>query len=191
MIFLLLGLVLFLGAHSISIANEPWRNRMVARLGENPWKGIYAVVSLVGFALIIWGYGLARQNPVVLYVPPSWFSHIAMVLMVFVFPLLLAAYLPGKIKSATKHPMLLATKIWALAHLLTNGALADVILFGSFLAWAVTDRISMKRRIQRPIPTVPVTKFNDTVVVVLGLASYAAFALWGHKWLIGVAPMGR
>jgi uncharacterized membrane protein len=116
MIFLLLGLVLFLGAHSISIANEPWRNRMVARLGENPWKGIYAVVSLVGFALIIWGYGLARQNPVVLYVPPSWFSHIAMVLMVFVFPLLLAAYLPGKIKSATKHPMLLATKIWALAH---------------------------------------------------------------------------
>lgn len=191
MIILLLGLVLFLGAHSVSIANESWRNRMAARLGEYPWKGVYAVVSLVGFALIIWGYSIARQNPIVLYVPPSWLSHVAMLLMVFVFPLLLATYLPGKIKSVTKHPMLLATKIWALAHLLTNGALADVLLFGSFLAWAVADRISMKRRTQRPIPGVPVSKFNDTIVVLLGLVLYAAFALWGHKWLIGVAPMGR
>lgn len=191
MIFLLLGLVLFLGVHSVSIANEPWRNRMAARLGEYPWKRAYAVVSLVGLALIVWGYGLARQNPVVLYVPPGWLNHVAMLLMVFVFPLLLAAYLPGKIKTATKHPMLLATKIWALAHLLTNGALADVLLFGSFLAWAVADRISMKRRTPRPIPSRPVAKFNDAIVVVLGLVLYAVFALWGHKWLIGVAPVGR
>lgn len=191
MFILLLGLVLFLGVHSVSIANEPWRNRMVSRLGEYPWKGMYAILSLIGIVLIAWGYGVARQNPVVLYIPPAGLKHVAMVLMLFVFPLILAAYLPGKIKKVTKHPFLLATKIWALAHLLTNGTLADVVLFGSFLAWAVADRISMKRRTQRSIPSLPVSKTNDTIVVILGLVLYGVFALWGHKALIGVAPMGN
>src|SRR5512139_4027043 len=121
---LLLGLVLFLGVHSISIASEPWRNRMVARLDEGPWKGLYSLASIVGFALIVWGYGLARLDPVLVYIPPDWLRPVAMVLLVPVFPLLLAAYLPGRIQSAAKHPMLLATQLWAVTHLLANGMLA-------------------------------------------------------------------
>jgi uncharacterized membrane protein len=187
---LVLGLVLFFAVHSISIVNDAWRDRMVARIGEWPWKGLYSVLSLVGLVLIVWGYGLARQEPTVLYVPPVWLRHVAVLLLLFFFPLLLAAYLPGRIKAATKHPMLVATKLWAFAHLLANGMLADVVLFGSFLAWAVVDRISMKRRAQRPIPSAPPSRLNDIVAIVGGLALYVAFVLWLHAWLFGVAPLG-
>ena len=183
---LLLGLVLFLGVHSISIANEPWRNRMVARLGEGPWKGLYSLLSIVGFALIVWGYGLARLDPVPVYIPPDWLRPVAMVLLVPVFPLLLAAYLPGRIQSAAKHPMLLATQLWAVAHLLANGMLADVLLFGGFLVWAVLDRVSMAHRAQRPVPGFPPWPANDLVAVAGGLALYVAFVLWLHGWLIAV-----
>ena len=190
MVLLLLGLVVFFAAHCISIVNEPWRNRMVSKLGEVPWKGLYALVSLVGFVLIVKGYGQARLDPIVLYTPPHWFRHLAMLLLVPVFPLFLAAYFPGRIKSAAKHPMLLATKIWATAHLLVNGTLADLCLFGAFLAWAVADRISMKRRSQRALPGAPTSKANDIIVVVGGLAIYVAFVLWLHGWLIGLALIG-
>ncbi len=190
MITLLLGLALFFGMHTVSIINEPWRDRMVATIGENAWKGLYALVSVIGFVLIIWGYGLAQDNPVILYSPPTWLRHVAMLLLVPVFPLLLAAYLPGRIKSVTKHPMLLATKFWALAHLLANGTMADVLLFGSFLAWAIVDRISMKRRTQRALPGAPTSKANDVIAVVVGLALYFAFVFWLHSLLIGVAPIG-
>ena len=149
---LLLGLVLFFGVHSVSIVSDPWRNRVAAKLGEMTWQGIYALVSIAGFVLIVWGYGLARHVPVLVYVPPGWLRPVAMLLLVPVFPLLLAAYLPGRIKAVTRHPMLLAIQLWALAHLLVNGKLADVLLFGAFLVWAVLDRISMMRRTQRPIP---------------------------------------
>ncbi|MGB5539361.1 MAG: NnrU family protein, partial [Gammaproteobacteria bacterium] len=134
----------------------------------------------------IWGYGLARQDPVVLYLPPAWLRHVAMLLLIFMFPLLLATYLPGRIQAATKHPMLVATKLWALAHLLANGNLADVLLFGSFLTWAVVDRISLKRRPAQDVPALPASRFNDALAIVLGLALYAAFVFWGHGWLIGV-----
>jgi uncharacterized membrane protein len=183
---LLLGLVLFFGMHSVSIVNDPWRNRMVASMGEWPWKGLFALVSIVGLMLIVWGYGLARQDPVVLYTPPMWLHYLAMVLLVPVFPLLLAAYLPGRIQAAVKHPMLAATKLWAFAHLLANGTLADVILFGAFLVWAVLDRISMKRRRQRPIPSVQPSGANDLIAVAGGLTLYAALVLLLHGWLIGV-----
>lgn len=188
---LVLGLVLFLAVHSLSIVNEPWRNRMVAKMGEWPWKGVYSVVAIAGFILIVRGYELARLDPVMLYLPPAWLRHLAMLLLVPVFPLLLAAYLPGRIRTATRHPMLLATKLWALAHLLANGMLADVVLFGAFLAWAVADRISMKRRSQRPIPAAPASRANDVIAVVGGLALYVTFVLWLHSWLIGISPMGR
>jgi uncharacterized membrane protein len=188
---LIIGLVLFLAAHSVSIVNEPWRNKMVARLGEAPWQGLYALVSLAGFVLIVWGYGMARQAPVVLYVPPVWMRHVTLLLMIPVFPLLLAAYLPGRIKTAAKHPMLAAVKLWAFAHLLANGMLADVVLFGSFLAWAVVDRISLKRRVPRLVPGAPPSKLNDVIAVVGGLVLYVAFVLWLHLWLIGVSPIGR
>ncbi len=188
---LLLGLVVFFAAHSVSIVNEPWRNRVAAKMGEGPWKGVYSLASLAGFALVVWGYGLARQDPVVLYLPPAWLRHLAMLLLVPVFPLLLAAYLPGRIQSAARHPMLLATKLWAVAHLAANGMLADVVLFGAFLAWAVVDRISMKRRTPRPVPHAPASKVNDLIAVIAGLGLYVAFVLWLHAWLIGVSPIGR
>lgn len=188
---LLLGLVLFFAVHSVSIVNDPWRNRMAVSMGEWPWKGVYALVSVAGFVLIVWGYGLARQDPVVLYTPPAWMHPVAMVLLVPVFPLLLAAYLPGRIQTAVKHPMLAATKLWAVAHLLANGMLADVLLFGAFLVWAVLDRISMQRRTQRPVPSVPPFPANDLIAVVGGLALYAAFVLWLHGWLIGVPLIAR
>jgi uncharacterized membrane protein len=191
MYILLLGLVIFFGVHSVSIVNDPWRNRMAASLGEWTWKGAYALVAVAGFVLIVWGYGLARQEPVVLYTPPVWLHTVAMVLLVPVFPLLLATYLPGRIQTAAKHPMLAATKLWAVAHLLANGMLADVLLFGAFLVWAVWDRISMKRRTQRPVPSVPPARANDLIAVVGGLGFYAAFVFWLHGWLIGVPLVGR
>ncbi len=188
MSLLILGLALFLGIHSISIVAPGWRDAQAARLGENAWKGLYTLLSLAGFALIVFGYGQARQEPVVLYVPPTALRHVAALLMLPVFVLLVAAYVPGRIKAAAKHPMLAATKLWALAHLLANGNLADVLLFGGFLAWAVADRISMKRRTQRPLPGAPAGRFNDAIALVLGLVLYVAFVAVGHRWLIGVAP---
>lgn len=184
---LITGLILFLGVHSVSIVGSTWRSRTIERIGEMPWRGLYSLVSIAGFVLIVWGYGLARQAPVVLYIPATWLQHVALVLLAAVFPLLLAAYFPGRIKAVTKHPMLAGIKIWAFAHLLVNGTLADVVLFGSFLAWAVADRISMNYRESRPIPSAPPSRANDAIVVVGGLVLYLAFVFWLHEWLFGVA----
>jgi uncharacterized membrane protein len=188
MVILIVGLILFLGVHSIAIIAPQWRASMIARLGEQTWKGIYSLFALLGLVLIIVGYGMARQTPVVLYTPPVFMRHIAALLLVPVFPLLLATYLPGKIKAKLKHPMLVAVKLWALAHLLANGTLADVLLFGSFLAWAVVDRISFKRRPAKDIPTLPTRGANDVIALVGGLALYVVFVVWAHEWLIGVRP---
>lgn len=188
MTLLILGLVIFLGIHSVSIVAPAWRDAQFAARGEAAWKGAYSVIAGIGLVLLIYGYGVARQSPVVLYVPPTWLRHLALLLLVPVFPLFLAAYLPGRIKTVTKHPMLVATKLWAVAHLLANGTLADVLLFGGFLAWAVADRISLKRRPVRAIRTAPASPLNDVIAVVAGLALYAAFVLWLHQWLIGVSP---
>ncbi|WP_165857436.1 NnrU family protein [Marinobacter sp. JSM 1782161] len=186
---LILGLVLFLGVHSLSIVASGGRDRLVARLGEQPFKGLYSLASLVGLILIIWGYGLARQEPVVVYLPPAWLRHLALLLLLPVFPLLLATYLPGRIQRATKHPTLIAVKLWALAHLLANGMLADVVLFGAFLAWAVAERISLKRRTPRAVPALPASPRNDLIAVVGGLLVYGAFVVWLHRVLIGVSPV--
>jgi uncharacterized membrane protein len=184
------GLVIFLGIHSAAIVSPGWREAQIARRGEGVWKGLYSVVSVVGFALLIYGYGLARQSPVVLYTPPAATRHIALALMIPVFPLLLAAYLPGRIQTAAKHPMLLAVKIWATAHLLSNGTLVDVLLFGAFLVWAVLDRIAAKRRaVPRVTPGAPPSSLNDAIALVGGLGIYAAFLMGAHLWLIGVSPL--
>jgi uncharacterized membrane protein len=190
MTILIVGLILFLGIHSVSIVNAQWRDGMVARMGQARWQGLFALVAVTGFVLIVWGYGLARQAPVVVYVPPAWLRHLSMLLLVFVFPLFLAAYLPGRIQRVTKHPMLVATKLWAVAHLLANGMLADVVLFGAFLAWAVADRISLKRRVPLAVPSAPASRWNDLIAVVAGLGLYLAFVFGAHLWLIGVSPMG-
>lgn len=189
MAILLVGLILFLGVHSISIFNEPFRDRAAARLGERAWQGLYGLIAIIGLVLIIWGYGLARQEPTVLYTPPVWLRHVALLLLVFVFPLLLATYLPGRIKQAVGHPMLAATKLWAFAHLLANGMLHDVLLFGGFLVWAVADRISIKWRSPSPPPAAPRSKFNDLIAVIAGMGLYVWFLLQGHVWLFGVAPL--
>jgi len=186
---LIIGLIVFLGIHSISIVTPELRAGAVAAMGQGPWRGVYSLVSAVGFVLILYGFHLARQAPVVLYTPPSWLRHVAFLLMLPVFPLLLAAYLPGRIKTVMKHPMLASVKFWALAHLLANGMLADLLLFGSFLGWASWDRVSLKRRAQQPVATAPPGRFNDLLAVVAGLALYAFFVLWAHRWLFGVSPL--
>ena len=194
MVWLILGLALFLGVHSVSIVSPQGRHALAQRMGEGGFKGLYALVSFAGFALIVWGYGLAREAPVLLYTLPTGMRHLAALLMLPVFVLLFAAYLPGRIQRAAKHPMLLAVKFWALAHLLANGTLADVLLFGGFLAWAVADRISVKRRaaagLLRSAPTRAGGPVNDAIALVGGLAVYAVFVLWAHAWLFGVRPMG-
>ena len=185
MTWLILGIVIFLGVHSVSIFAITWRDAMAARLGH-AWRALYSLFSIIGFMLIVYGYGLARLNPTVLYTPPIGFHYASSVLMIFVFPLIFATYLPGKIQSAMKHPMLVATKTWAFAHLLSNGTVADVLLFGGFLAWAVADRISMKRRQPRKIPSLPSNSYNDIIAITLGLIMFAAFLHVLHTRLIGM-----
>ncbi len=186
---LIIGLVLFLGMHSVSIFAEGFRNSVAAK-SDLGWKAIYGVVSLLGIFLVVKGYAAARLDPVILYTLPMGFRHLSALLMLPVFILFFAPYLPGRIKTATKHPQLIAVKLWAVAHLLVNGTVADVVLFGSFLAWAVADRISMKRRTVRATPAAPVSALNDVILVVLGLGAYMAFAFWAHAAWIGVAPFG-
>ncbi len=193
MLVFVVGLIVFLGIHSISIVAPGWRTATLARLGERRWKGLYSVAAGVGLALLIVGYGMARRDPVVLYTPPAALRHLALVVMLPVFPLLFAPYLPGRIRAAAKHPLLLAVKFWALAHLLANGTLADVLLFGGFLAWAVADRISVKRRPAveaHEVPAAPQRPANDAIAIVGGLLVYAVFIFWAHRWMIGVSPLG-
>lgn len=186
MTLLITGLLLFFSIHSVSIANRPRRDRVVARIGRNAWQGLYSVVAAAGLILIIYGYGIARQEPNILYAPPLWLRHVSLVLMLPVLPLLIAAYLPGRIKAAVRHPMLLAVKIWALAHLLSNGTLADVLLFGSFLVWAGIDRASLKRRHdQGPAWLTPKPR-NDVIAIVAGVTIYLWLVLGGHLRLFGV-----
>jgi uncharacterized membrane protein len=186
MIILVCGLIVFLGVHSIGIVAPASRDRMLAEFGEKKWKGIYSLVAVVGFVLLIYGYGQTRQAPVVLYSPPLWMRHATMLLLLPVFPLLFAAYLPGRIQATLKHPMLLAVMLWALAHLLSNGTLADLLLFGGFLAWAIADRMSMEKRAPKVTAGAPPSRANDAIAVVLGLAVYVAFVFWLHTAIIGV-----
>jgi uncharacterized membrane protein len=191
MTLLIIGLVVFLGIHSLRIVAEPAREGMIARMGLWPYKLVYAVIAVIGFVLIVKGYGEARLDPVVLYQPPAFLRHLTMLLMLIAFIALPAAYLPGRIQSMLKHPMLVATKAWALSHLLVNGTLADVLLFGGFLVWAVADRISVKRRADpSPFVQLPRTGLNDVVVIVGGIGLYLAFAFWLHPILIGVPAVG-
>lgn len=193
MLFLVLGLALFLGVHSVRIVADGWRTQTLARLGEGPWKGLYSLVSAVGLALIIWGYGLARQQPVALWMPPIGMRHAAALLTLIAFVLLAAAYVPrNAFKARLHHPMVLAVKVWALAHLLSNGALADALLFGSFLVWAVLNFRAARQR-DRVLGTTytPGTAAGTGATVAVGALAWLGFAWWGHAWLIGVAPLGR
>lgn len=192
MIVMLAGLLLFLGPHSVHIFAPAWRDAQRRRLGDGPWKGLYALVSIVGFVLIVWGYGLARQSPELVWVPPVWTRHLASLLTLPAFMLLIAPYIPGNhFVRWFGHPMLLGTKLWALAHLLANGFVHDIVLFGAFLAWAVLAYASGRRRDRATGRTRPPASWQRTVlVVVMGGVLWWLFATWLHARLIGVAPFG-
>ncbi len=192
MTYLILGLIIFLGVHSVRIVADDWRTQTRSRLGELPWKGLYSVASLIGFGLLVWGFGLARQQPVQLWSPPLAMRHLAALLTLVSFVLLAAAYVPGNgIKARLHHPMVLAAKVWALAHLLANGNLAHVLLFGSFLVWAVFDFSTARRRDRVAGTQYPPGSAGATAItVVVGLLAWLAFAMWLHGWLIGVRPFG-
>ena len=190
--YLVLGLVIFLGVHSVRIVADGWRSRTVARMGPGPWKGAYSVVSLVGFALLIWGFGQARMQPVQVWVPPVGMRHLASLLTLLAFVFLAAAYVPGNaIKARLHHPMVLGVKTWALAHLLANGQLHQMVLFGAMLAWAVADFVSARRRDRAQGTVYPAGRGAATVMTVVGgVAAWVVFALWLHGWWIGVRPFG-
>ncbi len=190
MTLLFAGILIFLGVHSVSIVAPAWRQRMIARLGESGWKGAYSLLSIAGFAMIVIGYGAARQAPELLYSPPGWTRHLAALLLLPVFPLLLSTYFPGAIKRAVGHPMLIATMLWAGAHLLGTTTRADLLLFGSFLGWALADWVSARGRPQRKHPGAPVWRFNDVIAVIGGIGLYLGFAMWAHLRMIGIAPFG-
>ena len=192
MIYLVLGLVVFLGVHSVRMVADGWRTRTRLRLGDGAYKGMYSLASVVGFGLIVWGFGVARQQPVQLWSPPPAMRHVAALLTLVSFVLLAAAYVPGNgIKARVHHPMVLGVKVWALAHLLANGTLAHVVLFGSFLAWAVWNFMAARKRDRADGVRYPPGRAGATVVtVVAGAVAWAVFALLLHGWLIGVKPFG-
>jgi len=191
MFILILGLAIFLGVHSIRLFAETWRSRQIARIGAMPWKALYSVAALGGFALIIVGFGQARLAPVMIWTPPHWTHHLAAALVLLAFVLLVAAFVPGNyIKARTGHPMLAAVKLWALAHFLANGSLADMILFGAFLAWSVAGFAVLRARDRRQGVTYPpAVKGRGLMAVVIALIAFALFAHFGHVWLIGVNPL--
>jgi uncharacterized membrane protein len=189
---LIAGLVVFLGLHSVRIVAGDWRVKQIARVGEGPWKGIYSVLSIAGFVLLIWGFGQARQHPQLLYVPPMWLRHANALFTLIAFVLVAAAYVPhNHLKAKFGHPMYAGIKVWALGHLLATGMLHDVVLFGAFLIWAVAGFTVSRRRDRLVGVTYPDgTAFGDIVALALGVGAWAAFAFWLHARWIGVAPFG-
>ena len=191
MTYLIAGLLIFLGLHSVRIVADGWRSAQIARLGAKTWKLGYTAVSLASFGLILWGFHLARQAPIVLWPRIPGMHHVAGPLMVIAFILLAAAYVPrNHIKARTGHPMVLSVKTWALAHLLANNTLADLLLFGGFLLWAVVAYISLRRRDRAAgVVAAPATAMGTVLTVIIGVIAAILFAHWAHAWLFGVSPM--
>jgi uncharacterized membrane protein len=186
LLVLVLGLILFLGVHVFTTLRES-RGALIKAIGEMPYKGLYAVVSIAGLYLIGKGFGMYYSaGPIDVWYPPAWTRHITETLMLPAVILIAAAYLPGRIKATLKHPMLVGVKTWAVAHLLANGDLGGIILFGSVLAWAVYDRITLKHRTDPGGPPIPVGGIrNDIAAVIIGLILYAAFFFPFHTFVIG------
>lgn len=190
MIVLVVGLLLFLGPHSVRLVADDWRSRRIASMGEGRWKGLYSLVSLVGFALIVWGYGLARASQgAPLWTPPAWSRHLASLLTLLSFVLIVAAYVPrSRLRALVGHPMLLGVVLWALAHLLANGAVADLVLFGAFLAWSAVDFVASRRRDRAEGRQRRGAWGSDLTSVVVGTVAWYVFAMYLHAPLIGVRP---
>lgn len=200
MTLLILGLILFLAPHSVRIVADDWRSAQVARIGLPAWKGLYSVVSIVGLALIVWGYGMARTAPIEVWNPPVFTRHLASLFTLAAFVLLVAAYVPrNRIRAAIGHPMVAGVKLWAFAHLLANGTVADLLLFGSFLVWAIFDFRAARRRDRAAAAGATrggasagasPSLAADVVVVLVGIGVWALFAFQLHGWLFGVRPFG-
>ena len=189
---LIAGLVLFLGVHSVRIVADDWRTAQLARIGERKWKGLYTLASVAGLVLLIWGYGQARLDPVIVWNPPAWLRPVAVLLTLPAFVLVAAGNMRGtRIKAILGHPMVLGVKLWAFAHLIASGTLAGIVLFGSFLVWAIVDFASLRRR-DRALGTVypPGTLHRDALATAIGVIAWVVFAFWLHGWLIGVRPFG-
>jgi uncharacterized membrane protein len=188
MTLLIIGIIVFLGLHLLPTVTD-LRQTLAARLGENGYKALFSLLSIAGLVLLV--YGFARAPVIQVWSPPGWTRWVAIVLMLPAFIFLVAAYVPGRIKARLKHPFLVAIKTWALAHLIANGDLASIILFGSFLAYAVYDRITLKGRKPTAIVEVPGSgpPRNDVIAVVLGAVLYVAFLVWLHPLMIGTSPL--
>lgn len=188
MSILVAGLLVFFAAHSVRMLAPAWRDRRYAELGEAKWKGLYSLVALAGLVVMIWGYAAARSDAPVLYEPPVWMKHVNATIMLAAFIVMATNQRPaGVIKRAVKHPMLVSTKLWAFGHLLANGDLASVLLFGSFLVWAIFNRIAVKRR--PDAAEIPGSWRDDVFAAVVGGVLYIVFLFWAHEWLFGVLPL--
>ena len=188
---LILGLIIFLGTHSIGIFAADWRRRQILRFGLPAWKGGVALASLVGLILIISGFGATRMTPILLYAPPSWLRHLNILWTLIAFVLVTASYVPGnRLKARIGHPMLAGVAIWAFGHLLAIGMLGDAMLFGAFLVWALTDFVVSRARDRRTGTVYPPgSRQGDVVAIAVGVIIWLVFAFWLHRWLIGMNPL--
>lgn len=191
MLLLIIGLIVFLGIHAVTLFNPALRDQIIAKRGRNTWRAIFSVISLLGLVLIIYGYGQARMDPTHLWFPPAGLRHLALILTLIAFILVAGAYVPGnRLKAKMGHPMYLGIKTWALAHLLANGTLADVLLFGGFLAWAIAGFAVQRRRDRAAGVVRPAGALSgDIVTIVAGIIAWAVFVMFLHTWLIGVSPL--
>ena len=188
---LIMGLAVFIGGH-VFVTRREARAAVIARVGETPYKALFGLVSLVGLALIVWGFAQYRTHGYIqVWAPPGFMRHITVLLVWPAIIFVTAAYIPGDIKRTLKHPMLVGVKLWAFAHLLSNGDLGGIILFGSLLAWAVFDRITLKRRDDPGAPPIPVRgRRNDVIAIVVGTILYLLLGLWFHPLIIGLPVFG-
>jgi uncharacterized membrane protein len=188
---LIIGLAVFIGSH-VFVTRREARAALIARTGEMPYKALFALVSLLGLVLIVWGFAHYRvEGYVQLWTPPAWMRHVTVALVWPAIIFVTAAYIPGDIKRTLKHPLLVGVKLWAVAHLLSNGDLGGIILFASILAWAVFDRITLKRRTDPGAPPIPVRgRRNDIIAIVVGTILYLALGLWFHPKIIGIPVFG-
>lgn len=192
MALLILGLVIFLGAHSVRIFAERWRESTIRRIGPGPWKGLYSLVSIAGFVILVIGFRQARADTMVLYTMPAGMKHVTALLMMVAMILFVAAYIPKNwFRARFHHPQVLSVKTWAVAHLLSVGVAADVVLFGAFLAWGIVDFIASRRRDRaNNVVYAPGNAVGTTITVAAGLVAWSVFALLLHGPLIGVRPLG-
>jgi uncharacterized membrane protein len=189
---LILGLIIFIGMHSVRIVADDFRTRQIAKVGARTWKAMHAAVSIVGFLLLVIGYGIARGESVLVWNPPLWTHYVAILLTIPAFILFAASSIPGtRIRAKAGHPLLAGVKTWSFAHLIANGTLADILLFGAFLLWSIAAYASARRRDRKAgtlYPVGPVTR--DVMAIIAGSVAWAVFAFWLHGLLIGVSPLG-